>query len=205
MGLVSSPMEANPTAAQPVDSGRQAGGIERTIWVAHPSPAALVPLLLLFLGGSIVIAPYLPVVLQGAADATFRIIPWTQAGADRTLEILRIGIHLPAAVILLRMGLLYFTRYELTTQRLRVCRGILMRRHDEIGLHRIRDYAIRRPLFGLVFGYGSVRIISRDPTLPVLDMQWLPRAHEKAQEIRRHALTWKERMGYREFDTGSLS
>lgn len=181
------------------------GETEKTIWIARPSPAALLPALALFSGAGILLAPYLPVGLSWIIGMTRAWIVWTPERVALAQRGAALAIHLPSAIVLVRMALLWFTRYELTDQRLRICTGVLMRRHDEIALHRIRDYAVRRPLFGLIFGYGSIQVISRDPTHPVMDMEWVPAAYEKTQDIRRRALAWKERMGYREFDTGSLS
>ena len=190
---------------QAVALGKNTGGREETVWIAHPSPLGYFPHMILACLFAGALFPYAPMILQRIIDLSAGVLPWTQAGADRTLILLRIGIFLPALAVLAMIGALRFTRFELTTQRLRVCRGILMRRHDEIALHRIRDYIVKRPLFGLIWGYGSIRLMTRDPSLPVLDMQWIPRAYDKSQEIRSNALIWKDRMGYREFDTGSLS
>lgn len=180
-------------------------GPETTIWVARPSPAALLPALALASGAGILVAPHLATGVLWIAELTRILVTWTPERLALAHRAAGIAIHVPAILVLLRMSLLWFVRYELTDQRLRICTGVLMQHHDEIALHRIRDFSVRRPLFGLLFGYGSIRVISRDPAHPVLDMEWVPSANEKTQEIRRHALSWKERMGYREFDTGSLS
>lgn len=180
-------------------------GIERTVWVTHPSPAALAPEILLSILLVVFVFPRSADLVQMGINATQTVIPWTQSMAERSLMIFRSLIFLPAMVTAIRALALRLTKYELTTQRLKVCRGLLVRRHDEIGLHRIRDYKVMRPVLGIFLGYGAVRIISRDPSIPVLDMTLIPHAKEKTESIRSHAFAWKKTMGYREFDTGELS
>lgn len=177
---------------------------EESIWVAHPSALGYLPHMVATCVAAGAVFPRLPELLQRLIWTT-GFLPWTQDGAEITLTALRIGIFLPVVVVVFLTALLRLTRFELTTQRLRVCRGLFMRRHDEIALHRIRDYVVCRPFFGLLFGFGSIRLITRDPSLPTLEMPWLPDAAGKTQLVRRHALIWKERMGYREFDSGELS
>ena len=186
---------------------RGAGDIspEKTLWVVHPSPVALAPEILISILLIVFLFPRAVPAVQYAVDASHAWIPWTQASVDAFLMWFRIAIFLPAAITALRAIALRFTRYELTTQRLRVCRGILVRKHDEIGLHRIRDYKVRRPILGLFLGYGAIRIISRDPSMPVLDMTLVPDAQGRYEQIRQQSQIWKNETGYREFDTGALS
>lgn len=177
---------------------------ERMLWVAHPTPLALLPWALAALAIPLAGRAHLLPVFQTVIDRTASFVPWTQEGAEATLSGLQIGLWIPLAFVLAAMASLRLTRFELTTQRLQVCRGLILRRHDQIALHRIRDQVVKRPLMGLLLGYGSVKLITRDPSLPVVTMAWIPRARERSEEIRAHALVWKERMGYREFDSGPL-
>lgn len=178
---------------------------ERTLWVTHPSPAALAPEILLSIVLIVFVFPRSAGITQWIIDQSHMMIPWTQVSVDRFFTMFRAALFVPLLITLIRALALRITRYELTTQRLKICRGLLVRRHDEIGLHRIRDYKVMRPVLGLFLGYGAVRIISRDPSLPVLDMNLIPDAKRKTEDIRTQALSWKKTMGYREFDTGELS
>lgn len=180
-------------------------GAERLLWSAHPSWRSLLPVTVI--GAGLTLAGFLHAVeiAQAIIDLTARIIPWTQAGVDRFFLGLRAAILLPAALPLLRILLLFLTRYELTDQRLRIHHGLFPRRHDEIALHRIRDRIVKRSLFGMILGYGTVRLLTRDPSFPVARLQHVTRPYDRSEAIRSHALRWKDRMGYREFDTGPLS
>lgn len=178
---------------------------EKSLWSTRPSLISLLPSAALALLIVVLFIPRVPEFLEYVIAYSIAVIPWTQRAVDLSFHGLRILLLAPVFHLLYRALDLRMTRYELTSQRLRVCRGILLRRHDEIGLHRIRDFLVRRPLFGLFLGYGSVRILSRDPTLPVLDMCVIPQAHARSESIRRQALQWKKIVGYREFDSGSLS
>lgn len=56
------------------------------------------------------------------------------------------------------------TRYELTTQRLRLRNGLLVRVVDEVELYRIRDVRLVRGPFQLLSGLGTVTVDSTDGT-----------------------------------------
>jgi hypothetical protein len=55
-------------------------------------------------------------------------------------------------------------RYELTTERLRVIRGILSRSVDEIELTRVRDVMVEQSLTQRALGIGNVRLVTTDAT-----------------------------------------
>lgn len=194
-------MTINERATQPAGGQSQ----EETVWVTHPSPAALLPEMAISLLLIFALLPRAVGIVQFSMDMTHTVIPWTQWGAEMTLTLFRIAIFAPLLLTFIHAMALRLTRYELTTQRLKICRGLIVRRHDEIGLHRIRDYKVTRPVIGLFLGYGAVRLISRDPSVPVLDMRLIPNAKVKCDDIRNHAMQWKQVVGYKEFDTGSLS
>ena len=56
------------------------------------------------------------------------------------------------------------TRFELTTQRLIVSKGILNRSLDEIELYRVRDVKLNKGILQRIVGLGSVTVGSSDGT-----------------------------------------
>lgn len=54
------------------------------------------------------------------------------------------------------------TRYQLTTQRLRISEGVLNRQHSDIELYRVKDVSMNEPWYMRLVGLGSVALISSD-------------------------------------------
>jgi uncharacterized membrane protein YdbT with pleckstrin-like domain len=79
-----------------------------------------------------------------------------------------------------------FRRYELTTERLRLRRGILSRNTDELELYRIKDYVLHEPFFLRVFGKGNIALTTTDDANPNVVLQAVPRAESLRDEIRKY-------------------
>jgi uncharacterized membrane protein YdbT with pleckstrin-like domain len=58
------------------------------------------------------------------------------------------------------------TRYELTTQRLKLHSGVLNKTTDELELYRVTDSKFEQPFFLRLFSLGNVVLISSDDTTP---------------------------------------
>src|SRR5262245_25733241 len=65
-------------------------------------------------------------------------------------------VAIPWAVIGWKWLVLAHTRYELTTQRLRIRTGVLNRRLEEVELYRVRDYKLEQPFFQRLFSLSTV-------------------------------------------------
>ncbi len=59
-------------------------------------------------------------------------------------------------------------RYELTTQRLRIMRGVFNREEDELELYRVKDINFSQPFVLRMFGLGNVTMHTSDKTTPEL-------------------------------------
>lgn len=69
------------------------------------------------------------------------------------------------------MGLpISFTSYALSDDRLFEDRGLLISRHNEILLYRVRDISVSVSLWQRLFGVGTVRIYSADSSSSVLSL-----------------------------------
>jgi len=92
------------------------------------------------------------------------------------------------------------TRYELTTQRLRIFRGILGKTLDEIELVRMRDTSISQHIGERALKVGDVTIVSNDPTTPEIILENIKDPLGVREMIRKAMLEEKERRGlhYRE-------
>ena len=58
-----------------------------------------------------------------------------------------------------------FTNYTLTSQRIKIKRGLLIRREDDIELYRIKDVKSRISLLNRLVGIGTVNIISSERSI----------------------------------------
>lgn len=59
-------------------------------------------------------------------------------------------------------------RYELTTQRLRICEGVLNQTIDELELYRVKDISIDRPIWLRLVKLSTLVLMTSDRTHPEL-------------------------------------
>jgi hypothetical protein len=92
------------------------------------------------------------------------------------------------------------TRYELTTQRLRVYRGILGNRIEEIELIRVKDSKVNQHVGERMLNIGDVSVISADPTTPEIILQNVHDPIQVRELLRKAVMDEKSRRGlyYRE-------
>lgn len=95
------------------------------------------------------------------------------------------------------------TSYELTTQRITIRTGVLVRSMDQIELFRVRDFMIDAPIYLTILGLAHVRVISRDESLPLLTMIAQPAPDELVNLIRYHMQRRKDEVGMREIETNT--
>ncbi|MBX3053655.1 MAG: PH domain-containing protein [Caldilineaceae bacterium] len=91
-------------------------------------------------------------------------------------------------------------RYELTSQRIRVIRGLLGRSIEEIELVRVRDTTVHQHVGERALNVGDVTIISNDPSNPEYTLNNITDPSEVRELIRKATMTEKQRRGlaYRE-------
>jgi uncharacterized membrane protein YdbT with pleckstrin-like domain len=74
--------------------------------------------------------------------------------------------------------------YEVTTERIKVSRGIFSRRTDELELYRVKDLTLIEPFFFRLFGLGSVIMTTNDASTPTLTIHAVRRVKELREELR---------------------
>ena len=89
------------------------------------------------------------------------------------------------------------TVYELTTQRIRVLRGILGNRVEEVELVRVRDTKFKQHLGERMLDVGDITVISTDPTMPELVLNNVKNPIEVRELIRKAVIEEKNRRGLR--------
>ena len=92
------------------------------------------------------------------------------------------------------------TVYELTTQRLRVLKGLLTNNVDEIELIRVHDTEVKQHIGERILNVGDIVIFSEDTTSPELVLDNVQNPVEVREMIRKAILEERTRRGltYRE-------
>lgn len=127
---------------------KQASGVnqpERTLWVSRPSQIVNLHIYVLAVIATTLIGVFLP-------------LPWVYAGL------------VPPAIALVYGMATYFTRYELTTERLRRISGLTTRVGEEVELYRVEDTRPIAPMTYRLIGLGNVIVISSDHSCPKLPL-----------------------------------
>lgn len=88
-------------------------------------------------------------------------------------------------------------RYELTSQRLRIFRGVFSRQLEEIDLVRVRDTEVTQNLGERALKIGDVRILSSDASKPEVLLNNVREPFEVREIIRKAYLAEQQRRGLR--------
>ena len=94
------------------------------------------------------------------------------------------------------------TLYELTTQRLKVTRGILNRRLDELELFRVKDYVMDQPLFLRLAGVGQITLVTSDATTHRIILRAIADVQAVRETLRTAVQSERDRKRVREIDVG---
>jgi uncharacterized membrane protein YdbT with pleckstrin-like domain len=113
-----------------------------------------------------------------------------------------------ATGILLIIFLIYFirflkiinTRYQLTTQRLKMEKGVLNKYIDEIELYRIKDYQVEKPLFQRLIKCGNIKIYSSDRNFNYIKLKGIKNVEIFKDMLRLNVEKQRKIKGVREFD-----
>jgi len=107
---------------------------------------------------------------------------------------------IPLFIILWKWLVVKNTKYELTTERLRMRHGVLNKKLDELELYRVRDYKLDQPFFLRLFSLGNVVLQTSDKTHPTVLIEAVPNAEELREQLRTHVEACRTSKGVREVD-----
>jgi len=114
------------------------------------------------------------------------------------------AIIIPVVMWSVRWCLTRSTVYDLTSQRLKVRRGILNRRLEEIELYRVKDYVMEQPLHLRFLGLGNLALVSSDATTPRLELKAIPSVGTVREQLRTAVQSERDRKHVRELDVENL-
>jgi len=95
---------------------------------------------------------------------------------------------------------LFNTRYELTTERIFIYKGIINQVREEIELYRIRDYMVVRPVWLRILGKGNILIKTSDLTIPVYSFIGISNPYKVSDMLRNNVEQMRMLKGVREVD-----
>jgi len=104
-------------------------------------------------------------------------------GSALTVSFLLLGVL--AVWRLVRTALIHLhTYYEFTTQRIKIRSGVLSRQMNQIELFRVKDLSVTQSLWGKIFEYVHVRVLSSDRIVEDVVLVALPGGFQAADQIR---------------------
>lgn len=95
--------------------------------------------------------------------------------------------------------------YELTTERLKVFRGVINQTVDEIELYRIKDSVLIRSWWMRIAGLASISLETSDRTMPNLEMPAIPDGGDVREMLRKQVEAQRDRKRVRELDFDETS
>lgn len=87
-------------------------------------------------------------------------------------------------------------RYELTSQRLRIIRGLLGRSVEEVELVRVRDTSVTQHMGERALNVGDVEVVSNDPSRPIFKLHNVKKANDVRELIRQAVMAERKRRGF---------
>lgn len=111
-----------------------------------------------------------------------------------------IGLVLPVGYLIWRYLVVRTQIFELTSERLRITRGILNQRIDEIELYRVKDSLIVRPWWMRLTGLASIVIETSDRSMPQLTIPAIQGGAELREQLRKQVELVRDRKRVRELD-----
>lgn len=116
-----------------------------------------------------------------------------------------LALIVPVGMWLFKWLLNRSTIYELTTQRLRITRGILNRRLDELELYRVKDYVMEQPLFLRLLGLGNISIQTSDASTRHQTLLAISNVADVREKLRTAVQAERDRKRVRELDVDDTS
>jgi hypothetical protein len=95
-----------------------------------------------------------------------------------------------------RPFLSFLTHYQITTERVRIIRGLLGKDRDDIELIRIQDIDFEQSMAERALGVGDVLIRSADPSLPEARLNNVKQPEDVHEILRRAMLNARKRFRY---------
>ena len=127
------------------------------------------------------------------------------AGVPFTAGLSAVALVVPVCMWMVRWWITRTTVYELTTQRMKVTRGILNRRLDELELFRVKDYVMDQPLFLRLVGLGNLTLVTSDASTSRIVLRAIADVQAVRETLRTAVQSERDRKRVRELDVGGAT
>jgi uncharacterized membrane protein YdbT with pleckstrin-like domain len=111
-----------------------------------------------------------------------------------------VALVLPAVYLIWRYLVVRTQVFELTSERLRLTRGVINQKIDEIELYRVKDSQMVRPWWMRLTGLASIVMETSDRTLPHLVIPAIHGGEQVRELLRKHVELERDRKRVREMD-----
>jgi uncharacterized membrane protein YdbT with pleckstrin-like domain len=102
-------------------------------------------------------------------------------------------LAVPLGLMLWRWLDTHYHQYGITSERLRVTKGILSKRMHEMELYRVRETSIHQPLLLRLFRLANVVVKIADPNTPPIVIRAVPEALALREQLRECVETMRDR------------
>jgi len=85
------------------------------------------------------------------------------------------------------------TTFKITTQRIKIEKGLFSKNTDHLELFRVDDFRLSRPIGMRLLGYGKLNIISSDRNQPNLTLYGINNINDMYEDLRTYSLKERER------------
>ena len=107
---------------------------------------------------------------------------------------------IPIFIILWKWLVVKNTKYELTTERLKIRHGVLNKKMDDLELYRVRDFKLERPFFLRLFSLGNIILQTSDKSHPVVILRAIRNGEQIREQIRNMVEACRVKKRVREVD-----
>jgi uncharacterized membrane protein YdbT with pleckstrin-like domain len=101
----------------------------------------------------------------------------------------------PIPLMLRRYLDTHYHRYGVTSERLRISKGILSKRINEMELYRVKETSIHQPFFLRLFRLANVVITVADSAKPTIVIRAVPQATALREKLRECVETSRDKKG----------
>jgi uncharacterized membrane protein YdbT with pleckstrin-like domain len=98
-------------------------------------------------------------------------------------------------------------QHELTTERIRLQRGVFNRKLDDVELYRVKDTSMERPFWYRIFGLSTLIVETSDRSQPRIEIKAVSGGDQLREKLRKQVEFWRDRKRVREidFEEGSMA
>jgi uncharacterized membrane protein YdbT with pleckstrin-like domain len=107
---------------------------------------------------------------------------------------------IPIFIILWKWLVVKNTKYELTTERLKIRHGVLNKKMDDLELYRVRDFKLERPFILRLFSLGNIILQTSDKSHPVVILRAIRNGEQIREQIRNMVEACRVKKRVREVD-----